>query len=38
MGVETWTFFGHVSTLLLKYYLIINQLQKTPWPRPDVGL
>ena len=34
----TWTFFGCVSTLLLKYYLIINELQNAPWPRPDVGL
>ena len=36
--METWTFFGCVSTLLLKCYLIVNQLQNTPWPRPDVGL
>ena len=32
--METWPFFGCVSTLLSKYYLIISELQNTPWPRP----
>ena len=34
-GVETWPKKGCVSTLLFKSYLIINELQNSPWPRPD---
>ena len=34
-GVETWPKNACVSTLLLKCYLIISQLQNMPWPRPD---
>ena len=33
-GVETWPKKGGVSTPGLKWYLIINKLQNTPWPRP----
>ena len=33
--LETLTKNACVSTLLLKWYLIISQLQNMPWPRPD---
>lgn len=33
-SVETQTFFGRVSTLLRKWYLIINKLQNQAWPHP----
>ena len=33
-SVETWPKKGCVSTLLFKSYLIINELQNSPWLRP----
>ncbi len=36
-GVGTWPKNACVSTPLLKWYLIVSQLQHTPWPRPDVA-
>lgn len=33
--METQTFFGRVSTLLRKWYLIINKLQNQAWLHPD---
>jgi len=35
-GVETWPKKGCVSTPWLKWYLITNKLQNTPWPRPAI--
>lgn len=32
--METQTFFGRVSTLLRKWYLIINKLRNQAWPHP----
>lgn len=32
--METQTFFGRVSTLLRKWYLIINKLRNQAWPNP----
>ena len=36
--METWPKKACVSTPLLKYYLIISELQILPWPRPDLSL
>ena len=36
--METWLKKACVSTLLLKCYLIISELQILPWPRPDIAL
>ena len=33
-SVETQASFSRVSTLYLKWILIISELQNTPWPRP----